>query len=122
MKNSQLIQNLAFSRLLERYPALQNQEGSILAAINVLAVAIENNQRLWVFGNGGSCADAEHFCGELTKGFTNSRKLTQRESGLLDQIDPELKQFVQGGISAIALSTQSSSLSAFSNDIDFKYA
>ena len=117
-----MIKNLKFSRLVERYPVLAESESSILSAINTLLEATQNNKKIWLFGNGGSAADAEHFSGELTKSFINKRVLSETEKTKLDKVDPALKNFVHGGISAIALSSQSSSLSAFSNDIDFKYA
>lgn len=117
-----MISNLKFSRLIERYPALESQELVILSVINALIESIKTKKRIWIFGNGGSAADAEHFSGELTKSFINKRPLAQSEVEQLNAIDPDLARFIHGGISAIALSTQNSSLSAFSNDVDFKYA
>lgn len=117
-----MLGNLNFSRLIERYPALEDQKISILLAINTLIGSISERHRLWAFGNGGSSADAEHFCGELTKSFINKRSLSPTDIELLDRVDPELKRYLRGGIAAIALSSQTSSLSAYSNDVDFKYA
>ena len=117
-----MLDHLQFSRLIERYPSLSPQEPIILSAINALIGSVSERHRIWAFGNGGSAADADHFCGELTKSFINKRSLSAADMALLDKVDPELKGYLRGGISAIALSSQTSSISAFSNDIDFKFA
>jgi D-sedoheptulose 7-phosphate isomerase len=117
-----ILNKLSFSRLTERYPALKEQEGNVLAALDLLIGTLEKSGSLWAFGNGGSSADAEHFCGELTKDFIGKRALSEKETAALDKMNPDLKKYLRGGISAIALSSQHSSLSAFSNDVDYKYA
>lgn len=62
-----------------------------------LADAIEGGGKLLVFGNGGSAADAQHFAAELTGHFAMER-------------DP---------LPAVALTTDSSALTAISNDYSF---
>ena len=58
----------------------------------------KNKKKILIAGNGGSCADAEHFAGELVCTFINRK----REA-----------------ISAIPLSTHSAAITAWSNDFDF---
>ncbi len=74
---------------------------SLMAEVEVLgaalADAIEGGGKLLVFGNGGSAADAQHFAAELTGHFAMER-------------DP---------LPAIALTTDSSALTAIGNDYSF---
>jgi len=65
-------------------------------AANVIA-AIEAGGKLVVFGNGGSAADAQHFAGELTGHYRRDRR----------------------AIPAIALTTDSSVLTAIANDYGY---
>lgn len=65
---------------------------------DVLAAAFRDGHKLLVFGNGGSAADAQHFAAE----FINRYKLER----------PPLP--------AIALTTDSSTLTSIANDYDFR--
>ncbi len=70
----------------------------ITHAVNLLVDALKNNHKVLVCGNGGSAADAQHFAAELVCRFERER--------------PSLP--------AIALTTDSSLLTAISNDYSFK--
>ncbi len=59
--------------------------------------AFKNNAKVLIFGNGGSAADAQHFAAELVGRFKKERK----------------------GLPAIALTTNTSTLTALANDYDF---
>jgi D-sedoheptulose 7-phosphate isomerase len=61
--------------------------------------AIKNKRKIIFFGNGGSAADAQHLATELTVRFKKKRK----------------------AFAALALTTDSSALTAIANDFDFKY-
>ncbi|HSM33580.1 MAG TPA: SIS domain-containing protein [Anaerolineae bacterium] len=65
-------------------------------AADIIA-AVEGGGKLIVFGNGGSAADAQHFAGELTGHFQRDRP----------------------AIPAIALTTDSSVLTAIANDYGY---
>lgn len=65
---------------------------------NVIIDAYQNNKKVLWFGNGGSAADAQHLACELVSKFYLNR-------------DP---------LRSIALSTNTSALTAISNDSDFK--
>jgi len=67
-------------------------------AANILTDAVKNGRKILWCGNGGSAADAQHMATELM-------------GGLRDHDRP--------AIASIALTTDSSFLTAWSNDIDF---
>ena len=55
--------------LIERYPVLASCEKEIRAAGDAIIESYKNEGKLLVCGNGGSCADSDHICGELLKSF-----------------------------------------------------
>jgi D-sedoheptulose 7-phosphate isomerase len=65
--------------------------------LDLCATAIGNGGKILFFGNGGSAADAQHLATELTVRFVKNRK----------------------PIAAIALTTDTSSLTAIGNDFGF---
>ncbi|VAW96748.1 DnaA initiator-associating protein DiaA [hydrothermal vent metagenome] len=70
----------------------------ITNAVNLLVSALKSKNKILVCGNGGSAADAQHFAAELVCRFERER--------------PSLP--------AIALTTDSSLLTAISNDYSYK--
>lgn len=110
--------NLNTSGLLTRYPALKPIEGSIITAIERICACFKLGGKLLVAGNGGSSADAEHFCGELIKGFKSKRPLSPTEVQKFDAIDPVLPHKLQGSLPAISLGVGHSAISAIANDMD----
>ena len=89
---------------LEQYieEGLKARESVVLEQVeefaNTLNSAFLNGGKLITFGNGGSAADAQHFVGELDGHFTSERK----------------------ALPAIALSTNTSSLTAIANDYSYE--
>jgi D-sedoheptulose 7-phosphate isomerase len=73
---------------------------SILAAANLIANSLANGGKLLLCGNGGSAADCQHMAGELVNWLN--------------------KDFQRPGLAAIALTTDSSILSAIANDSGFE--
>lgn len=65
----------------------------------ILTNAIQNGNKILICGNGGSAADAQHFAAELTGRYKKERK----------------------GLSAIALSVDTSALTAIGNDYGFEF-
>jgi len=65
--------------------------------INLLVDCFKNGNKILIAGNGGSAADSQHFSAELVCKFKKERK----------------------GYPAIALTTNSSVITAWSNDYDF---
>ncbi len=85
----------------EHLAVAQRSRQSLMADVEALGVAlaeaIEGGGKLLVFGNGGSAADAQHFAAELTGHFAMER----------------------APLPAIALTTDSSALTAIANDYSF---
>ncbi len=71
--------------------------GEIEDVANILYTSFTSGGKLIAFGNGGSAADAQHFVGELDGHFSIERK----------------------ALPAIALSTNTSSMTAIGNDYSF---
>jgi len=100
--------------LESRHPALVSVREQVLAAFGVLCDCIASGGTIYLCGNGGSAADAEHWAGELVKGFESKRPLTGDErSGLA----PELAERLQRGIRAVPLTGFVSLRTAVANDI-----
>lgn len=70
---------------------------------------------LLLCGNGGSAADADHWAGELLKGFASRRPLAAAERARLPE---PLAAKLQSGIRAIPLCGFPALTSAFANDVD----
>ena len=69
----------------------------LVRAIDALAAALQRGNKLLIFGNGGSAADAQHIAAEFTNRFLIER--------------PPL--------AALALTTDTSALTAIANDYDY---
>ena len=107
------------NELIERYPVLANNAESIESAISTLEEVYRNGGKILICGNGGSCADAEHISGELLKGFLLKRPLGESLRAAIADADCErTSRLLQGGIPAIPLTSLTSVLSAFANDVD----
>lgn len=90
-----------FDHFAESIKAKQdNQEllaEATAAAIEVMFAALANDGKILACGNGGSAADAQHFAAELVGRFEMERM----------------------GLAGIALTTDTSALTAIANDYDF---
>lgn len=104
------------SELITRYPSLSSCESKIKEAAELLIKTFENGNRLYVCGNGGSAADADHIVGELMKGFLKKRPLTEKQTAKFD--DKQLAAGLMQGLPAISLHSQTAFLTAFLNDED----
>lgn len=69
----------------------------IAQAVEIIAEALRDGKKLLVMGNGGSAADAQHFAAEIVGRFKMERR----------------------GLPAIALSTDTSIITAIGNDYGF---
>ncbi len=104
------------SELITRYPSLSSCESKIKEAAELLIKTFENGNRLYICGNGGSAADADHIVGELMKGFLKKRSLTEKQTAKFD--DKQLAAGLMQGLPAISLHSQTAFLTAFLNDED----
>ena len=106
--------------LIERYPELEVCRADIQRATDLLYNCYVNKGTILICGNGGSAADSEHISGELLKGFLMRRT---PDAATVEKIGEhlgscEMAAKLQGGIPAIPLTSLSSVLSAFANDVD----
>ena len=75
-------------------------ESQIMQASTMLGRAISAGNKILICGNGGSAADSQHFATELVSSFS--------------------RDISRAAISAIALTTDTSVLTAYSNDFTFE--
>ncbi len=108
--------------LVSRYPALEKCEKEIRAAFELLKNAYEAGGKLLVCGNGGSCADSDHICGELLKSFVKKREVEKSLFEKISEVDSESGDFLaarlQGSLPAISLCAHSALMTACLNDVD----
>jgi D-sedoheptulose 7-phosphate isomerase len=76
----------------------EENAGTVVAAGERIAASLRAGGRLYTFGNGGSAADAQHFASELVGRFQKPRP----------------------ALSALALTTDASAVTAISNDFGFE--
>jgi len=104
--------------LIQRYPDLEACLPDIQRAYELLATAFQNGGKLLLCGNGGSAADADHWAGELLKGFEHPRPLSpEARQGL----PPEMAARLQWAFPAIPLTAFPAFTTAFSNDVEPEY-
>ena len=78
----------------------QNSLSSVLAATDLIVGAFQNGGKVLLCGNGGSAADCQHMAAEFVSRLT--------------------KEFDRPGLPAIALTTDTSFLTAYANDCGFE--
>jgi len=103
------------NELLGRYPQLKSCAGDIQAAYELLAECYGQDGVVYLCGNGGSAADAEHIVGELMKSFTGHRPLPPDFTERLQ--DDAVAGRLEGALRAMALTGQISLSTAFANDV-----
>lgn len=101
--------------LLKRYPILETCASDIDAAYAMLEKSFLGRGKILLCGNGGSAADADHWSGELLKGFSHSRPLPERDRR---NLPPDLAAKLQWALPAIPLTGFAAFNTAFSNDVD----
>ena len=93
MINSEL---LSHKETIEK--TIDELQNFIYTACVIVSEAIVDGKKLLIFGNGGSAADAQHIAAELTGRYKSERR----------------------GLPAIALTTDTSALTAIGNDYGYK--
>ena len=106
--------NLYLDELIKRYPVLERCRMDIRSAFDLLVECYKRDGIVYVCGNGGSAADAEHIVGELMKSFTAHRPLPSDFTARLK--DEYMIRHLEGALRAIALTGQISLSTAFAND------
>lgn len=107
--------------LIKNYPVLETCRNDISDAFELLKSAYVNEGIILTCGNGGSAADAEHMVGELMKAFNLERPLPEDlQHNFIRRFGEEgnhLAKKLQSSIKAISLVSQTSLITAISNDI-----
>lgn len=93
----QQIQQSFFESADLKYQLAESLAPVIAQAVSVLVDGLTNGNKILVCGNGGSAADAQHFSAEFTGRFERERP----------------------GLAAIALTTDTSALTAIGNDYGY---
>lgn len=106
--------------LFIHYPILESLSDNIFTFYSQFQKIFTNNKTLFVCGNGGSCSDAEHFVGELGKGFLSKRSISKEFADKLNTVYPNenLDKKLQGGFRVISLNGHPSLATAYINDVD----
>ena len=76
---------------------IEKSDKNIIVASDLISKAFKKNKKLLICGNGGSASDAQHFSAELVGRFKKNR----------------------ASLPAIALNTDTSSITAIANDYDY---
>jgi D-sedoheptulose 7-phosphate isomerase len=92
------IQN-EFNEHIKTSNLLHNLTEQVATAAQVCINCLKNGGKILIFGNGGSASDAQHIAAELVGRYKTNRK----------------------GLSAIALSTDTSILTSIGNDFGYKH-
>jgi D-sedoheptulose 7-phosphate isomerase len=92
------ISDAIFAGTIALHERMRGQLGPAILAALAMREAIQAGGRILLFGNGGSAADAQHFAAELVGRFMRERP----------------------AIGAIALTTDTSALTAIGNDYSFR--
>jgi phosphoheptose isomerase len=87
-----------FTAHMDAVRALQGHEQEIIRIGEVLIAGLRRGQRIFLCGNGGSAADAQHIAAEMVCRFETERR----------------------ALPAIALTTDTSALTAISNDFGYE--
>lgn len=102
------------TKLVARLPELAVCQASIAAAYTAMHDCFAAGGKLLLCGNGGSAADADHWAGELLKGFGKKRPLSAKDR---KKLPPYVARHLQGALPAIPLTGFPALGSAFSNDV-----
>ena len=94
----QRVRNHFFDSIETKKKASETMPEDIVRAINLMHHALTSEKKILACGNGGSAADAQHFAAELVGRFERERR----------------------ELPAIALSTDSSILTAIANDYSYE--
>jgi D-sedoheptulose 7-phosphate isomerase len=87
-----------FADTIALHQRVAAEVGPLLRAVDAIEQAFTAGQALLVFGNGGSAADAQHFAAELVGRYQRDRR----------------------AVPALALTTDTSALTAIGNDYGFE--
>lgn len=97
MNSEEHVQRIFSASIKTKQASLENLTGAIAKAADTICQCLKNGYKILSCGNGGSAADAQHFSSELLNRFERDRP----------------------ALPAIALTTDSSTLTSIANDYRF---
>ena len=103
------------AELLQRRPELNPLAADIRRAADMLLASFRAGRNVLIAGNGGSAADADHWAGELMKGFESRRLLPAAER---EKLPPAFADKLQQAVPCIPLTGFPALRSAVANDLD----
>lgn len=106
--------NPHLTNLTQRLPELAPCETAIAEAYKAMHACFKAGGKVLLCGNGGSAADADHWAGELLKGFAQKRPLSKKDR---KRLPPYVARNLQGALPAIPLTSFPALGSAFANDV-----
>lgn len=102
------------------HPGLKDTEPKVAEAVELMIRCFTGSHRVYVCGNGGSAADAEHIVGELMKSFLLPRKISDKDEKKLAEMYPETSGYLlknlQQALPVYSLVSETALMTAFSND------
>jgi phosphoheptose isomerase len=113
----------ACKNLLNRKPELSAAIPALCRAYFAIAESFERGGTLFLCGNGGSMADAQHIAGELQKSFLLKRPLNKASAHRLNGFDPDkiLSKHLEAGLTAYVLGLNPALNSAIDNDFGHRW-
>jgi D-sedoheptulose 7-phosphate isomerase len=109
--------------LSSRYPQLGEVQNALMESFSLIEKSLRAGGTLFLCGNGGSAADAEHIAGELLKAFLTNRPLASslverlKHAAASQEDTAYLVANLQQGLRAIALTGHPSLATAMANDV-----
>jgi D-sedoheptulose 7-phosphate isomerase len=97
-----------------RLPELKQCRGDIELGFAAMCDAYYADGKVLLCGNGGSAADADHWAGELLKGFRKKRELSLADAA---RLPAHLAEHLQRPLAAVPLTGFNALSSAFANDV-----
>ncbi len=91
------IENIFIESIRVKEDTLENNKEEMVAAVKAVTSALKKKRKIILFGNGGSAADSQHIAAEFIGRFQKERR----------------------SLPAIALTTDTSILTALSNDYGY---
>ncbi|MBN2451450.1 MAG: SIS domain-containing protein [Lentisphaeria bacterium] len=117
-----MVRGTSFEELCLRSPELGQVAQVFGEMVKVCRECLEADGTLYLAGNGGSRADADHIAGELMKGFLRQRRIPTHEALQLEQDGNGdgrlLGERLQRGLRALVLGSCDALSTAVANDTD----
>ncbi len=107
--------------LLLRFPELHSCQVDIDMALKTMILVLESDGHIYICGNGGSAADAEHMTTELVKSFVMPRPLDEDFQVRLCEDFHETGRYLathlENGLRVSSLTSNAAFITAMSNDV-----